>query len=92
MIPYLKGFHLTIEMWRGGCDIKGWKVRDDASAGSSVSLDSLEITKAGIHRRDLSLVDQVDDEDVAGAAHRVLIKTGNGHLHAPEDGFTTPVS
>ncbi len=28
MIPYLKGFHLTIEMWRGGCDSEGWKLRD----------------------------------------------------------------
>ena len=25
MIPYLKGFHLTIEMWRGGRDLEGWK-------------------------------------------------------------------
>ena len=41
--------------------------------------------------RDLLLVDQVDDEDVENAAHRVRLKTGNGHLHAPEDGFTTPV-
>ena len=28
MIPYLKGFHLTIEMWRGGRDLEGWKLRD----------------------------------------------------------------
>ena len=28
MIPYLKGFHLTIEMWRGGRDSEGWKLRD----------------------------------------------------------------
>ena len=26
MVPYLKCFHLTIEMWRGGRDIEGWKV------------------------------------------------------------------
>ena len=26
MVPYLKGFHLTIEMWRGGRDEDGWKV------------------------------------------------------------------
>jgi hypothetical protein len=23
MVPYLKGFHLTIEMWRGGQDAEG---------------------------------------------------------------------
>ena len=78
MVPYLKGFHLTIETWRGGYDIKGWKVQDNASAGSSASLDSLDITKAGMRGRDLSLVDQVDDEGVADAAHRVPLKTGNG--------------
>jgi len=27
MIPYLKGFHLTIEMWRGGRDPEGWKLK-----------------------------------------------------------------
>jgi hypothetical protein len=26
MVPYLKGFHLTIEMWRGGRDAEGWKI------------------------------------------------------------------
>jgi hypothetical protein len=33
MIPYMKGFHLTIEMWRGGRDAKGRKLKDDASVG-----------------------------------------------------------
>jgi hypothetical protein len=27
MVSYLKGFHLTIEMWRGGRDPEGWKLR-----------------------------------------------------------------
>lgn len=26
MLPYLKGFHLTIKMWRGGRDEEGWTV------------------------------------------------------------------
>ncbi len=26
MVPYLKRFHLTIEMWRGGRDAEGWKL------------------------------------------------------------------
>ena len=26
MVPYLKGFHLSIEMWRGGRDAEGWKL------------------------------------------------------------------
>ena len=28
MVPYLKGFHLTIEMWRGGRDEEGYKLKD----------------------------------------------------------------
>ena len=32
MIPYLKGFHLTIEMWWSGRDSDGWKVKNDSSA------------------------------------------------------------
>ena len=27
MKPYLKGFHLSLEMWRGGRDAQGWKLR-----------------------------------------------------------------
>ncbi len=91
MIPYLKRFHLTIEMWRGGRNAEGWKVRAENSVGSNTSLGSLNITKAGGRGRVLSSLDQVEDEDVADAAHRILIKTGNGHLYAPGDGLTTPV-
>ncbi len=28
MKPYLKGFHLSLEMWRGGRDVEGWKMQD----------------------------------------------------------------
>ena len=28
MVPYLKGLHLTIEMWRGGRDADGWKAKE----------------------------------------------------------------
>lgn len=27
MRPYLKGFHLSLEMWRGGRDSEGWKLK-----------------------------------------------------------------
>ena len=27
MKPYLKGFHLSLEMWRGGRDLEGWKLK-----------------------------------------------------------------
>jgi hypothetical protein len=57
MVPYLKGFHLTIEMWRGGKNAKGWKLQggDDGSVSSAQSLSSLDATRAGHHGLDLSL-------------------------------------
>ena len=44
MVPYLKGFHLTIEMWRGGRDADGWKSKaeDDGSVVSNGSLATVE--------------------------------------------------
>ena len=69
MVPYLKGFHLTIEMWRGGRDPEGWKLRPgDASALSE----------------DASTPDGIEDEDEAAANHRIMIKSVASHAYAPE--------
>ena len=67
MMPYLKGLHLAIEMWRGGRDSEGWKLpivsssptaledsKDDDSTGSAHSISSLDITRAGKHGLDLN--------------------------------------
>jgi hypothetical protein len=76
MVPYLKGFHLTIEMWRGERDPEGWKLRPgDASTRSE----------------DAPTPEGVEDEDEAAASHRIMLKSGAGHAYAPEDGLTTPV-
>ena len=58
MVPYLKGFHLIIEMWHGGQDADGWKLkeRDDSSVTSLNSLGSLDVTRAGARGLDLSMV------------------------------------
>ena len=65
MVPYLKGFHLAMEMWRGGRDSEGYKLRstrkgeesDDESTVESiilgVSLYVLDATRAGDHGADL---------------------------------------
>lgn len=37
MIPYLKGFHLTIEMWRGNRDADGWKFSSKELSASLVT-------------------------------------------------------
>jgi len=31
--PYLKGFHLTLETWRGGRDKEGWKLKNTSGSG-----------------------------------------------------------
>ena len=46
MVPYLKGFHLTIEMWRGGRTEEGYKLMndDELSVISARSMTSLDCT------------------------------------------------
>ena len=54
MVSYLKGFHLTIEMWRGGRDSEGWKMKgvDAALADSGdAAEDGNDNTLAGAHKR-----------------------------------------
>jgi hypothetical protein len=60
MVPYLKGFHLTIEMWRGGRDAEGWKLpklgveeteeesEDDDAAQACLDME-LDRVATGIH-------------------------------------------
>jgi hypothetical protein len=98
MIPYLKGFHLTIEMWRVGQDAEGWKLLpgDDSLTNLRGSLSSIDVTRAGGHGMDLSmaatyLANHAKDEDVAGANHRVRLKMGDSSVYAPDDGLTVSV-
>jgi hypothetical protein len=98
MVPYLKGFHLTIEMWRGGQDADGWKLKegDDSLITVLNSLGSLVVTRAGAHSLDLDLAALFSAmcgkyKDEAAANHRLAVKLGKEHVYAPEDGFTTPV-
>ena len=51
MVPYLKGFHLTIEMWRGGRDKDGYKLKDidDSSLETNQSTSSLDYTRDAAH-------------------------------------------
>jgi hypothetical protein len=47
MVLYLKGFHLTIEMWRGGRDTDGWKAKeaDDCLVDLLTSIATAEESK-----------------------------------------------
>ena len=33
MKPYVKGFHLSLESWRGGRDAEGWKIKSERKKG-----------------------------------------------------------
>lgn len=97
MVPYLKGFHLSVEMWRGNRDAEGWKLKptaDDSSLASAQSLTSIDITRAGGYGMDLnhhsSYRPGVDeDEDAAAYLQRAEKKAGELR-HVPESG-STPV-
>ena len=96
MVPYLKGFHLTLETWRGGRDFEGWKVKDDASIVSSTSISSLDITRSGRHGVNLDerasyTPNEYEDEDEAMMDHRLARKLGETRVYAPTSGITTAV-
>ena len=85
MIPYLKGFHLTIKMWRGGRGTEGWKLKEgnNSSLLTTVSLDSLEDTRAGAHGKNLGRVASYnpntnEDEDAAAIMDHMLVLQGEG--------------
>jgi hypothetical protein len=76
MIPYVKGFHLTAEMWRGNRDADGWKLPPTKCK------DPLPTAKSG------EVVET--DEDDAVARYVVRKQYGPVAPHAPPDGKTSP--
>jgi hypothetical protein len=76
LIPYMKGFHLTAEMWRGNRDAEGWKLPPKLAATQT------EATTAGL------VLDQ--DEDEAAVRHFIRHQLGVETPYAPATGTTTP--
>lgn len=74
MIPYIKGFHLTAEMWRGNRDNEGWKLPVTE-----------RFDEKGKPREE---VDEQDDDDEA-LKHRLRHRVPRT-LHAPPSGLTPP--
>jgi hypothetical protein len=83
MVPFLKGFHITIEMWQGGRDAKGWKLKggNDSSVSFGMDLDKAA-SYAPLSR---------GDKDEAVVVHWLASKTRVAHTHAPMDRLTTPI-
>ncbi len=73
MKPYLKGFHLSLETWRGGCNSKGWKLPKQQEQEES------KATKA-------ATLDNFHDFKLDLLMH--LLIGGGGHHDTPSSGFT----
>ena len=76
MIPYMKGFHLTAEMWRGNRDEDGWKLPPDKCTAVQTTEGGKEVIE--------------EDEDDAVMRHVVRRQFGVKTLHAPPTGKTAP--
>ncbi|KAL7451691.1 hypothetical protein ACHAXS_000255, partial [Conticribra weissflogii] len=100
MVPYLKGFHLTVEMWRGGRDEEGWKLpkptlgslgtADDASTSAAMTL--VDSGVAPLTEESCGpLVASVEDEDEAAANYRIARQASKETLYRPTTGKTRAV-
>ena len=106
MIPYLKDFHLSLEIWRGGRDAEGWKLKpskqeetreeDDELTEVEGSLGSLDASRAlahGVDHERASTLDHINpgtDEGVA-LSHKLRKKSVTGRLHGPASVLTSSV-
>jgi hypothetical protein len=72
MKPYVKGFHLSLETWRGGRDSKGWKLpkhqesvtkEGGVDATTTSTLDDL---KVDLVTRSLTGCDGLNDSPMSG--------------------------
>ena len=77
MIPYLKGFHLTIEMWRGNRDKDGWKLPTTKLAQSTTTdrflgpIDDEEAEMAFLMRKKVTTTLRAPDTGVTQPAPRL---------------------
>lgn len=78
MVPYLKGFHLIIEMWHGNQDAEGWKlpaktveaqIKRDAQLGT---IDDDEAELAYLMRKKATTVDQAPTSGTTPIAPRLF--------------------
>ena len=58
LVPYLKGIHLTLEMWRGGRDEEGWKLKPSPASPSPTEEDDWELVAEEAAHEDAALLDE----------------------------------
>lgn len=80
MVPYLKGFHLTIENWRGNRDSEGWKIHHPASFADEMNEEEEEDEYLGEIKEEAAVLHKLK-EDLDDEVEQ----------RAPENGYTTAV-
>ena len=106
MVPYLKGFHLSLEMWRGGRDAEGWKLKpskpgeireeEEESIVSEGSLGSLDASRGLAHGVDPERASTMDhlnpsNDEEAALGHKLRKKSVIERRHGPASGLTPAV-
>eukprot|EP00986_Skeletonema_menzelii_P013615 scaffold8081_cov83-Skeletonema_menzelii.AAC.2 len=102
MKPFLKGFHLSLEMWRGNRDAEGWKlptrlhnIKEESDEDVSAYEDEEEVH---VDMDEVVLDQKLDEEyqsngDTATTATDLTGENDQEHvevLRAPASGETTP--
>ena len=102
MIPYLKGFHLALEMWRGGRDSEGWKLKsegdapdeeeDEDSVMSASTIDSLDFTRGAAQGLSIEASNAPDSVEEVALNRKLKKKDGTpSNSRGPPDGLTPTV-
>ena len=89
MKPYLKGFHLSLESWRGGRDAEGWKAR-----ASKIKVKPSEEVSQAQAEEEAFLDDGLGKmEDIKEELLRHMLVGGvdSGRTDGPPSGFTEAV-
>ena len=93
MKPYLKGFHLSLESWRGGRDAEGWKT--SRANATKTDNSSNEETQAQAEEEEEDIVDdglfKMDDIKEELLRHVLVGGTDAGRTDGPPSGLTEAV-
>lgn len=98
MKPFLKGFHLSLEMWRGNRDEEGWKLPTRLHSISEESEEDIDEDEEDVDTDEVMLdqkfeEDYSDDIDTATTATDLTEEDKHEHvdvLRGPPSGETTP--
>ena len=89
MKPYLKGFHLSLESWRGGRDAEGWKARaSKIKVKPSEEVSQAQAEEEAILDDGLCKMEDIKEELLR---HMLVGGVDSGRTDGPPSGFTEAV-